>query len=413
MRIGYVTTKFPVLTETFIYREIKGLRTKGLDVMTFSVKRPKGREIPQEAKGLMKETLYLWPPNPIAFLEAILTMPPGRHPDLLIPVVKCYPKRIRGLIHLLEGCYLAGVCRNRGIQHLHAHFATGPASLALIANELLGIPFSFTAHAMDIYRDPLLLEQKLRKAKFVITISEYNKRKMLSYYPGINPDKIKVIHCGVDTNRFKPSSKERGYPPEILSVGRLVEKKGFPHLIKACHRLKMEGISFRCRILGDGPQRSYLEGLIAELGLQDCVSLEGAVQQEELLDRYQRADLFVLPCVIDSQGDRDGIPVTLIEAMAMGLPTVSTPVSGIPELIQDLYSGLLVEPGKVEQLAEAIKALIQNRDLGKRLGKRGREKVIKDFDMGKTLELLISNFLFRRSFSDELHQIRHNLPCPR
>ena len=395
MKIGYVTTKFPVLTETFIYREIEGLRKKGLDVMTFSVKRPRGKEIPREAEGLLKETFYLWPPNPIKFLQAIfylLITRPGRCLDLFVSTMKYYPRMLRGMIHLLEGCYLAGVCQKRGIQHLHAHFATGPTSLALMTRELLGIPFSFTAHAMDIYRDRLFLEKKIKRAKFVVTVSEYNKRKLLSCCPGINPNKIKVIHCGIDTNRFKPSFRDERCPLEILSVGRLVEKKGFPYLIEACHRLKIRGINFRCWILGDGPQREYLEDLIAERGLQDCVSLEGAVQQEDLVGYYRRADIFVLPCVIDSQGDRDGIPVTLMEAMAMGLPVVSTPVSGIPELIQNRHSGLLVEPENAEQLAEAIKTLIQNRDMRKKFGERGRKKVMRDFNIEKTLELLISNF---------------------
>ena len=273
-----------------------------------------------------------------------------------------------------------------GVNHIHSHFVMNNSTSALFISNLTNIPFSFTAHAIDIYVNPYLIEGKAKKAKFVVTISNYNKKHLAKNF-GINPSKIKIIHCGIDLDKFKPKKTKRsGF--FILSVARLVEKKGLGYLIKSCYSLKKKNIDFKCIIVGNGPLKNELFDEIKKYGLENNIELKGNIPQSQLDNIFRKADVFVLPCILAENGDRDGIPVSLMEAMSMEIPVVSTDVSGIPELIDDEVNGLLVDEKNVDELTDAIVALYNNPALKEKMGKNARIKIGKDFNLEKEVEKL-------------------------
>jgi glycosyltransferase involved in cell wall biosynthesis len=251
----------------------------------------------------------------------------------------------------------------------------------MVIGRLLSIPFSFTAHAWDIFKEQAMLPAKLRAADFVATISEYNRHYLNRLCPAA-ADRIHVVRCGVNLARFSHQHEcRRVDPPLILSVGRLVEKKGLACLVEACARLHDRGIDFTCTIVGDGPQRNALARSIAARDLQEIVKLVGELPQEELCDLWQMACVFALPCTIARNGNRDGIPVALMEAMASGVPVVSTTISGIPELVEDGVTGLLVSSDDAEALSQAISRLLADPGLATRLARAGRQRVEREYDV--------------------------------
>ena len=387
--IAYIVQKFPSLTITFIYREIMALRARGIEVAAFSTWKPRRDELSQEAVDLMDSTFYIFPLNVLYFLKAhlyyLFTRPLKYVGTLLFRWRQSdggVKGRFRGLYHFAEAVYLAKEIERQKVRHIHAGFASNPATLALIISRLTGISFSFAAHAYGIFAEQIMLREKLAAARFVIASTRYNKDYLATRFPDIAPDKIRVIYHGVSLQHFQPREYNgRDGWPMILSVAQFREKKGLPFLVEACRILKSEGQEFECYIVGDGAQRGYLEALIEKYGLQDTVRLEGIVFQEKLRDYYRRADIFALPSVVASDGDRDGIPVTLIEVMAMGCPVVSTFVSGIPELVEDGRTGMLVPPGDAPALAQALRALLQDEGLRRHMGQASRDKVVRQFDI--------------------------------
>jgi glycosyltransferase involved in cell wall biosynthesis len=243
-----------------------------------------------------------------------------------------------------------------------------------------GPPFSFTAHAKDLYTTlPRNLAIRANAARFVLTCTDFNGRFLRELLPDVSTP-IQVIHHGADLRRFN-SSGRKPKPGLILSVGRLVPKKGYPLLIQGLQLVEQAGLEFRCEIYGGGPMREELDSMVRARGLASRISFHGARPQDELVRAYARASLFVLAPVVVPDGDRDGIPNVLVEAMASGVPVVSTRISGIPELIEDGANGLLVEPGDAAALAEAIKRLLIHPQLASRLASAGRLTVQRDFDL--------------------------------
>ncbi|MBO0724707.1 MAG: glycosyltransferase family 4 protein, partial [Blastocatellia bacterium] len=284
------------------------------------------------------------------------------------------------------------------IRHLHAHFCHSATTVAMFVSRLCGLPFSFTAHAKDVHVYALnpgdLLQTKLGRAKFAVTCVRANQEHLASL--GMKGTPIYNIYHGLDTRQFAPRAGEAEEPatPMLLSVGRLVEKKGFPVLIEACRMLKDLGYRFRCQIIGaPGPCASQVASLIRELELEDIVELRSAVTQEELGNIYRQATLFVLPCQIADNNDRDGIPNVLVEAMASGLPVVSTNVSGIPELIESGVNGLLAPQKDARALAGAVARLLDAPALRRKLGGAAREKVCRLFDAESNILALHRLFL--------------------
>lgn len=401
MTIGYIAQFFPSLSETFVYREIQALRARGIKIKTFSIRKSDPSTLSDEAKDLVDSTFYIFPINFPRFLITHLWYL-IRHPHRYFGTLWFYltrehrtlKNRLRTFYHFCEAIPIAREVKRIGIKHLHAHFALNPATVAMVVSRLVGVSFSITAHANDIYCNPILLEEKIRAARFIVTISDYNKQFLFNILP--TPEslqKIHVVHCGVEVKRFYPQrDRAQSAKPIILSVGRMVEKKGFSYLIRACKILLENAYDFRCVIVGDGPQKGLLKQIIKEAGLSGVVDLPGLVYQEHIREYFAKADIFVLPCIIGTDDDMDGIPVSLMEAMAMEIPTVSTNISGIPELIEHMKTGILVPPKDEVSLANAISTLIENDDLSKNLGKAGRSKVNSEFNIQKNVDLLMTIF---------------------
>lgn len=392
--IAHVAQRFPDLTATFVYREVMALREKGLAVDTFSIWRQDRNKVSQEARPLIDTTFYLFPLAWRAFLKAhlhFLATRPGQYLKTLFylltrPQMKISHRR-RVLGQFFYGVHMAAEIEKRDIRHVHAHFALNAATVALVISRLLKITFSFTAHANDIFDDPVLLREKLEQAKFTITISEYNRKHLLQLCPTAP---IHIVPYSLDLRKFSPlTNRIQTDLPVIFSVGRLVEKKGFPYLIQACRILVDRGYKFRCDIVGEGPLRPDLEKLISEAGLEQVVSLKGAVLQEALLDYWRRAALFVLPCVVGSDGDRDGMPNVLIEAMALQVPVISTTLVGIPEFIRPEYSGLLSPPGDAGSLAELMARMLDNPALREQMKQNARAIAEQTFDLERNMNRLM------------------------
>jgi len=398
--IAYISQSFPALTQTFVYREVFGLERKGFRVMTFAIWKPAKGQLSQESQHLLDSSSYVFPISWPRFLGThlyFLFTRPIKYISTLFFVLtrkgENARNRLRAFFHFCEAVYLSKKMQSQHIRHIHAHFTIGAATIALVVSRLLDISFSFTAHNI-FFTDRVILKEKIREARFIIVISEFSRQFLSSLVPGENfGAKIHVVHCGLEPDDFSPSDpKPANDVPILLFVAQLAERKGAPVLVEACKILAGRGMSFRCVIVGDGPQRALVGQLVDQYALREVVELTGVVFQENLKDYLNGADVFVLPCITARNGDMDGIPVSLMEAMAMEIATVSTYVSGIPELIEDGHSGLLVKERDAEALADALQRLLEDDELRTRLGKNGRQKVIEEFDIDKSAAQLATLF---------------------
>lgn len=271
-------------------------------------------------------------------------------------------------------------------------FPDGPLRrLALPAAHLAGLSFSFTVHAYDIFIDKLLLPAKLTAATFVACESQYNRRYLEEHYPEARRAHLEVVRSGLDTVRFCPQPHPQGNPPRILAIGRLVETKGFHVLVEACARLRDRGQPYRCLIIGDGPEAGRLRELINDFGVSDRVVLKGKLPPAEVMPYFRQADVLAMPSCIRNR-DADGLPNVLTEALALEIPVVATRVSGIPELVRDGDTGLLIEPDNPEALAAALARLLTDRPLARRLAAAGRELVRSEFNSEHSAARLLELF---------------------
>lgn len=397
-RLAYVMSRFPKLTETFILFELLAVERTGASVELYPLLREREAMTHPEAEPLVERAHYLpflspaivrsqfWylRHRPRAYLSTLGTVLRGtiRSPNFFLGALGVFPK----VAH--AGRMMAA----DGIEHVHCHFANHPAVAGFIIHRLAGIPYSFTAHGSDLHVDRTFLWPKVREAAFVVAISEDNRREILQECPpGAADDKVHVLHCGVDTDRFRPGRGRASSDGvlRILSVGSLHAVKGQRVLIEACRRLAQAGVPFRCTLVGEGPDRRALERTIGDAGLGDVVELVGRRTQAEVADLLAGSDVFTAPSVPTRSGKREGIPVVLMEAMATGVPVVASRLSGIPELVIDDVSGVLIPPGDPEALAEAIRRLADDPTLRGRLGTAGRERVIESFDQDRNAAALL------------------------
>jgi colanic acid/amylovoran biosynthesis glycosyltransferase len=326
--IAYVLRKFPVLSETFVLQEILALEARGVPIHVFSLDRPRDPRFHEDLARLKAPVSYVPDVSDPRALLRQRRRAARRHGRryaraLLYVLTRGKPKL---LWRFLQACYVANEARKLGLRHLHSHFAAHPTTVALLASMIGDIPYSFTAHAYDIYLTDLdrkVLAEKIRRARFVVTVSDYNKRH-LAHLSGRADDKIARVYNGIDLDRFTPNGLAPRSPFTILCVARLVEKKGHAVLVEACRELRDRGVAFRCWIVGRGGLHSKLTALIDRWGLGDHVQLLGPHTQLEVLERYRSAHLYALPCVVGSDGNREGLPVSLVEALACGLPPGST-----------------------------------------------------------------------------------------
>jgi len=408
LRIGYVLKMFPRFSETFVVNEIVELERQGVDVRVFSMKRPSGPR--QEASDSVWAQVTVLAPRGVRSVLAAaaahlrcLARSPRRYGAALGFALG--RRDLRAMTKFAQAGVIADACALSRIDHLHAHFASGPARVAKFASMISSLPFSFTAHAKDLYwgghhhDESHKLKKRVRLARFVVTVSRENQRFVESLGFRVKVGRIRPIYIGLRLGDFPftpPSLRPRSPRPLVLAVGRLIEKKGFHHLIEALAQLRAEGIPFRCAIAGEGPEQTRLRALIDARGLRGTVHLLGAVPLTRLrLRYYSRARVLAQPCVVATDGDRDGIPTVLLEAMALGVPVISTSVSGIPEAIEDGVDGFLVPPGDVEALATRLRTLLLESAVAERFALAGRTRVGLQFDQRQNAGILRK--LFERS----------------
>lgn len=399
MRVLYVVSMFPAWSETFIVREIRALLDAGVDVRIVSLRRPRNDLVQKDAAQLLDRVSWRhgwW--HDVRAVAGMLVRRPAltlKHPVQMLRSMWKHPGVLaRSLITWMRAIGLLEDVRRIVPDHIHAHWATYPSTAAMILADHLDGSFSITAHAHDIFLENQLMPQKLARAAFVATISEHNRIYLRLRYAAAHDARIEVIHCGVPLEgRSLPAPRALAKPPLLLSVGRHDEVKGFPILLAACAALKARGIAFHCEIVGDGPLRSMLEKRRRELGLENEVSLSGALPSEEVEERMGRASVFVLASTRARSGNMDGIPVALMEAMAHGVPVVSTRISGIPELVRDGETGLLVEPDDAAALAQALERMLCDHMLRSRCVAAAQELVQRSFNA--RTEALKLHALFR------------------
>ena len=393
--ITFLLKRFPRLSETFILNELLALERQGVRLSIYSILDPEEKIVHADVARLRTPVEYF----PVGWRGAWEIA--RAHLRVAVAAPRAYAvtlgdaaSRLRrtAIKHFVRAGWLADRMREVDAGHLHAHFAHGPASVAHFASRLAGVPFSFTAHAKDIYTSPPeLLQAKLRAARFVVTCTDYNAQHLARLAGEPWAKRIVRIYHGVDFERFRHDGQvqvPRTRRPMCLSIGRLVEKKGFPYLVEAARILNAEGRSLSFRIIGGGDQRAALQRAIERAGLTEVVELTGAMPQEQLLAQYADAAVFVLPCVVTDNGDRDGIPNVLVEAMRLGVPVVSTAISGIPELVIDGETGLLVPPRDPGALAKAIGALLDDPARARLLAEQAAHHVGQRFDLHRNAKVL-------------------------
>ena len=429
MKIAYVLDTFPVISQTFVVEELFGLRRRGFEVFPYALIHKRVDDpIPASYRELERETVFVPSrPAPLGLLvghtRALL-----RHPLCYLATLGwAWRKRLtRSPFRLLKTAWslargrevdkrsredvfwhfllvptLANSMARQKVEHVHAHFADNSASFGLLCARLLGKSFSVTAHAFDIFTNPPLLPEKLARARFVTTCTTRGLEKLraVAKAAGVQP-RLRLIYHGVDLQRFRPRNEEPDGVPVLLSVGRLVPKKGFDVLLRAAAELVRRGLQFELKIVGDGPEREHLVALTRELGLEDAVAFVGSLSPEEMPQVYREAHIFVLPSVIDERGDRDGIPNVAAEALASGVPVVSTTVSAVSDLARDGREGFLVPQRDVAALADALQKLLENPELRREMGRAGRRRVEQMFDREKCVDELAS--LFREELEHEV-----------
>lgn len=402
LEVAYILLRFPFLTETFVADEIWEMQQRGVRVHLFSLLRPREEPVHPTSKRLAKDAQYapefyswrLWwaqlyflARSPLIYLALLINL-------IRQPCSRTFvPLFLRRMLIFLKAVSLAYELRGTSIKLVHTHFAWLSGAAVRVISELLNIPFTVTIHAYDIYASNDLLCFTARSASRIVAISEYNKQMVLDMCPGLNKDLISVIHCGINMTLFASSAQSNHEETlSILSVGSLIEKKGHGYLIRACKQLKAKGVDFRCTIIGKGPDEGFLKRLVRDYDLEDRVVLAGARQRNDVLDAYSRNDLFVLASVVAQNGDRDGIPVVLMEAMSLQIPVISTRVSGIPELVRHKDTGWLVPERDATAIANAIVHLAANDKLRAHLACNGRALVEREFEIGGNVNRLIAVF---------------------
>ena len=389
LKVAYILHRFPHLTETFIMRELYWIREHDVEVYIFSLLRPRPTPVHEQASELLPYVRY----SPFLSWEVLkaqfrfLRRSPSRYllalaktiwqtyrePGVLLRALAIFPKSV----------YFARQMEELEIDHFHAHFVWLEGIAAGIVSHLVGITFTIHPHAFGLFgRNQRNVRTELENASQIVTVSGYHCAYIAALCSRIDPDDIEVVHCGLETDRFRPTSRQAGGGPvRILSVGSLIEKKGHEYLIDACALLADRGLVFQCDIVGAGSLRRALQARIARHGLRGRVTLLGALTQSQVLELYQKSHIFALACVVARSGDRDGIPVALMEAMACELPVVTTSVAGIPELVHDGQTGLLIEERDASGLADALERLIADETMRKRLGGQARQTILEGFQI--------------------------------
>ena len=398
--VAVLMSRFPSVTETFILREMIEMERQGQPVRLVPMLKESPPVVHDAAKPWTGRALYTPYANGsilAANLRALLRRP-WRYLSLLARLKAGTMLKpgtfVRTLAVFPKSVWLAEALTKEGVRHVHAHYATHPSTMALIIATLSDITFSFTVHAHDIQVDRSLLRWKLRETRFVRSISAFNKRFLEDLYPREAAGKIEVVHVGIEPYVYEANAEKTvaapAGPPRILCVAAHKPYKGLPYLIEAARILRDQGVAFRCDVIGHGPMHDELQQMIRDRKLEDVFHLAGPRSQDEVATMMSEATLFALPSIIAADGQMEGIPVALMEAMASARAVVSTMISGIPELVEHGVNGLLVPPADAEALAQAIRTLLEDPERAREMGRRGQQKVRAEFTLDDCVARLLA-----------------------
>jgi glycosyltransferase involved in cell wall biosynthesis len=386
---AYLFERFPSFGQTFCYREVAELARQGVNSPIFAIRNPKGEPTQDWDQRIVERVHYL-PGEEQLLREVRRASKKGKLTEEVISALDEWGRRT-DFLRLYQAVYVGLRLQEIGIRHVHAHFAGMAARTAFWIGKFFPITFSFTAHANDIFapRDfEISLDKLVDAARVIVTETDYAAKFLRERFPD-RGNRIHRIYNGLDLAPFVRADFS-STPPLIIAVGRLIAKKGFADLIRACRLLMERGKSFRCEIIGEGPLEEELHQQIAQLDLQGCVELPGAKPQHEIREHLAAASAFVLPSVIDPDGGMDNLPTVIMEAMAAGLPVISTMIGGIPEMVIENETGFLVPPGDIAALAGAIERLFDEIGLPQRLGERGFQRAKELFSIEKNVRSLLA-----------------------
>src|SRR6266498_2832847 len=386
-RFAYLFERFPSFGQTFCYREVAELDRQGVTQPIFSIRNPKDEPSQDWDTRIVKRVHYL--PEEKELLDDVRrASKKGKVTSEIVAALDEWGRRT-DFLRLYQAVYVGLRLQQFGVRHVHAHFAGMAARTAFWIHKFFSITFSFTAHANDIFapRDfEIGLDKLVDTARVIVTETDYAEKFLRERFPD-RGDRIHRIYNGLDLAPFVRADFS-STPRLIVSVGRLIAKKGFADLIRACRLLMERGKSFRCEIIGEGPLEEELREQIAQLDLQGCVELPGAKPQQEIREHLAAASAFVLPSVIDPDGGMDNLPTVIMEAMAAGLPVISTAIGGIPEMVVQNETGFLVPPDDVAALAGAIERLLDDISLARRFGEGGFQRAGELFSIEKNVREL-------------------------
>lgn len=395
MHVAYVVSRFPSTTETFIAREMRAMRERGVDITLFSlrdqqaVRHPESEDFEPRVPTVRDASAaqFRWlRRDPFGLL--------GVWRDALIGNIRSPRFLARALVAVPFGCWFAEEAGRSDVEHVHAHWATHSALAAWVIHRLTGIPFSITAHAHDIFVDHSMLRRKLGEAAFVAVISEFNARYLTHRFPDAVVGKLALVRCGIDVDRYVNGRAPRHSraPLRALCVASLQPYKGHAVLVSALSMLAARGVDVTVTLVGDGPLADDLAAQVQREGLADRVRFAGPLDSDAIVRELHAADVFVLPSIVTRDGKMEGVPVALMEAAASRLPIVASDISGIPELVIDGVTGLLVPPGDAEALADALTRLAQSQQLRERLGDAAEAHVRAAFAASDAAETLLALF---------------------
>ncbi len=378
LRVAYLFERFPSFGQTFCYREVAELERQGAEVTVFSIRRPTG-EPPQDWDERLVGRVHYLPDEAALGKETDAAMRNGELPNGAVRALQEWGRQ-SDFLRLHQAAHVGLRLRKLGIKRVHAHFAGMAARTVYWIRQFFGTDYSITAHANDIFapRDFVVsLDKIIRDAAAVVSVSDFAVELLRKRFPDC-ASQFHRVYNGVELGAFG-QAHFAGQPPLIVAIGRLIEKKGFADLISACRFLVERGGAFRCEIIGEGPLGESLAAHIAHSHLEDVVHLAGTRTQSQIAERLAAANVFVLPCTTEAGGGMDNLPTVIMEAMAAGLPVISTPVAGVPEMVEPGRTGELVPPRDPLALAAAIERIIADTELARRLGAGGRDRAAERF----------------------------------
>jgi glycosyltransferase involved in cell wall biosynthesis len=403
MKLAYIVSLYPAVSHTFVMREVLALRAMGYEITTISMRAtPAGQLLTEADRAEFAGTHVVTAFKPLRLLAAVLSpmlFTPGRFLRAMKVAWKLRRPGMKGTLwaffYFLEALIVHRIARQNGIEHLHAHFANVASDVAMIAASLGKRPvggaavgnastFSFTMHGPTEFFDVAhhRLGEKARAARFVLCISDFARSQLMPLIPPEQWSKLQILHCGVDPEQFRTARntkhETRNTKQEtinILCVARLSAVKGHAILLKVVEELALRGHEVHLNLIGDGPLRKSLEELAETMSISNRVTFHGSVGQDVIATHYAAADVFVLPSFAE------GVPVVLMEAMAAKCPVVATRINGIPELIEDGVTGLLVPPGRPDLLANAVERIVAGPRQAERMALAAHEKIKRDYNL--------------------------------